>query len=126
MAKVWTWGLALGLAAAATAPLFAACGEVSTAADTPGVEKEEQSFKPGEVVVWFDDGVSAEEIKAAVAAVGANVKETSSVTPTRVVVTVPTGEEDAYVATFRDLKDVKAADKNYILKTMTGGVRGPN
>jgi serine protease len=42
----------------------------------------------------------------------------STVTPSRVVVTVPAGEEETYAKKYRALRSVRAADKNYIFHAL--------
>jgi hypothetical protein len=93
-----------------------ACSEdVKGSRELGGVEKTDQ-FVAGEIIVWFDEALSADEIDAAVAAAGGEITGRSDVTPSRVVIAVPEGEEDAYVEVYGELESVKAADKNYILK----------
>lgn len=92
-----------------------ACGEVKTGGESPGMTKTEE-FVSGEIVVWFDDGASEAEIDAAIKATGGEVVRRSGVTPSRVTISVPEGEEDDYVAAYRKLAIVQAADKNYVVK----------
>jgi hypothetical protein len=97
-----------------------ACGTVKTSAEGAGVAKTED-FVPGEIVVWFDDGTSEAEMDAAVKATGGEVVRRSDVTPARVTISVPEGAEDDYVAAYRKLANVRAADKNYVVEAFTGG-----
>lgn len=92
-----------------------ACGEVKTGGDSLGMTKTEE-FVPGEIIVWFDDAVDGAEIEAAVKATGGEIVRNSVVTPSRVILSVPEGEEDDYVAAYRKLAIVQAVDKNYVVK----------
>lgn len=92
-----------------------ACNEVKTGGESPGLTKTEE-FVPGEIVVWFDDGASEAEIEAAVKATGGEIVRRSDVTPLRVTVSVPEGEEDDYVAAYRKLDIVLVADKNPVVE----------
>jgi len=117
------------LAILAVALLFVggtfACGKVNTSGESHGLAKTEE-FVPGEIVVWFDDGASEAEIGAAVKATGGEIVRRSDVTPSRVTISVPAGEEDDYVAAYRKLANVQVAEKNYVVEAFTGGaVPGP-
>jgi hypothetical protein len=92
-----------------------ACGEVKTGGDSPGLAKTEE-FVPGEIIVWFDDGASEAEIDAALKATGGEVVRRSDVTPSRVTVSVPAGEEDDYVAAYRKLAIVQIAERNRVVE----------
>jgi hypothetical protein len=96
-----------------------ACGEVKAGGESPGMAKTEE-FVAGEIVVWFDDGASEAEIEAAIKATGGEVVRRSDVTPSRVTISIPAGEEDDYVAAYRKLAIVRAADKNYVVKAFAG------
>lgn len=80
-----------------------------------------ESFKAGEIVVLFNDGTTTAEIDEAVAATGGEIAERSAVNAARVIISVPAGEEDAYVEKYAKLKNVRAADKNVEVKAFTGG-----
>jgi hypothetical protein len=92
-----------------------ACNEVKTGGDSPGMTKTEE-FVPGEIIVWFDDGASEAEIEAAVEATGGKVVRRSDVTPSRVTISVPEGEEDDYVAAYRKLDIVQVAERNRVVE----------
>ena len=77
-----------------------------------------EEYVPGEIVVWFADAVSAAQIDAAVARTGGEVVARSAVTPSRVVISVPAGEEESYAERYRNSRSVRAADKNYILRAL--------
>jgi len=79
-----------------------------------------EEYVPGEIVVWFDDGTSEAEIDAAVAATGGEIVRRSEVTPSRVTISVPEGEEDDYVAAYRKLANVKVAERNVVVGTFPG------
>lgn len=92
-----------------------ACGEVKTGGDSPGLTKTEE-FVPGEIIVWFDEGASEAEIEAAVEATGGKVVRRSDVTPSRVTISVPAGEEDDYVAAYLKLDIVQVAERNRVVE----------
>jgi len=92
-----------------------ACGGAKTAGESPGLTKAEE-FVPGEIIVWFDDGASQAEIEAAVKATGGEVVRRSDVTPSRVTLSVPAGEEDVYVAAYRKLDIVQVAERNRVVE----------
>jgi hypothetical protein len=92
-----------------------ACNEVRTGGDSPGLTKTEE-FVSGEIIVWFDDGASEAEIEAAIKATGGEVVRRSDVTPSRVTISVPAGEEDDYVAAYRKLEIVRVAEKNRVVE----------
>ncbi len=73
---------------------------------------------PGEIVVWFADGASAAYVDAVVARAGGDVVARSAVTPSRVVLAVPEGEEEAYAKRYRALRSVRAAGKNYLFHAL--------
>jgi hypothetical protein len=106
--------LSVAILAAAVASLAGtSCGPVKTAGDTPSTAKT-ADFVAGEIVVWFEDYLDEAEVDEYVAKTGGEVVEHSDVTPTRVVVSVPAGEEDRYIEAYRKLDDVRAAEKNYV------------
>jgi hypothetical protein len=78
-------------------------------------------YKAGEIVVLFKADTTPAEIDAAVAATGGEISERSDANAARVIIAVPTGEEDAYVKKYTGLENVRAADKNYEAKAFTGG-----
>lgn len=96
------------------------CGPVKTSSDTGSVAKSED-FVAGQIVVWFDDDLGDAAVDEFVAKIGGEVLERSSVTPSRVVLAVPEGEEDRYVEAYRELEEVRAADKNYTFRTQPEG-----
>ena len=97
-----------------------ACGKVKTSGESDGMAKTEE-FVPGEIVVWFDDGASGADIEAAVKTTGGEVIRRSDVTPSRVTISVPEGEEDDYVAAYRKLANVQVAEKNYVVEAFSSG-----
>ncbi len=111
---------AVGCVSAALVASSASCAgdNLKTSDRLAGTEKDEASFVPGQIVVTFDDDVTEAEIQDALAAVGGKVVERSKVTPQRFVLEVPAGEEDYYVAKYRELEEVVAADKNYKVKAL--------
>lgn len=78
-----------------------------------GVSSGEE-YVPGEVIVWFEEAVGATAADAAVARLGASVAERSRVTPSRLVVSVPPGQEETYARKFAAADGVRLAEKNYI------------
>jgi hypothetical protein len=108
------------LAAAVASVGGTSCGPVKTSGDTGSVAKSED-FVAGQIVVWFDDDFGDAAVDEFVAKIGGEVLERSSVTPSRVVLAVPEGEEDRYVEAYRELEEVRAADKNYTFRTQPEG-----
>ncbi len=79
---------------------------------------EAAAFVPGQLVVTFADGISRAEITPAVEAAGGRVVRFSRVTPSRAVVEVPSGKEDAYVAAYRSAPGVAIVEKNYVCRAL--------
>ncbi len=75
-------------------------------------------FVPRELVVWFAEDVGRADADAAIARTGGEVVRRSSVTPSRVVISVPEGAEDSLLKAYRARKEVRAADKNHILHAL--------
>jgi hypothetical protein len=98
----------------------ASCGQVKTQHEPAGVNKTED-FVAGQIVVWFNDGLDAAAIDDWVAKTGGEIIERSRVTPSRVVLAVPAGEEGRYVEAYRQLDVVRAADKDYVLRALPEG-----
>jgi hypothetical protein len=71
----------------------------------------------GEIIVVFEDNVTSAAIEALVEGVGGEIAEVSAVNPSRVVVSVPEGEEEEYVNAYLQLDDVRTAEKNYVYRT---------
>jgi hypothetical protein len=110
----------LPLAAAATS-----CEDGDLTADgADGSAAVEEAYVPGEIVVWFLDGLKRSAIEDAVAETGGEVLEYSRVTPSRVTISVPEGKEDTYVEAYRELDVVEVADKNYELEALSTGESG--
>jgi|GEM_PF-1171743 len=106
------------LAAAITfAGATLACGNVATPHESAGVVKTED-FIPGQIIVWFDDDLGAAAVDELVAKTGGEIIERSSVTPSRVIISVPEGEEGRYVDAYRKLEEVWAADMNYKVRAL--------
>jgi hypothetical protein len=103
-----------------------ACGQIKTSQDLRGVVTGEE-FVPGEITVWFNDDLSASDVDEAVERTGGEIIRRSDVTPTRVVISVPEGEEGHFVEEYRKMKEVRAADKNRVLRALPaeGGAPGP-
>jgi len=108
------------VACAAALPFAAACHDVRAADRTMALASDDD-FVAGQIIVWFVDGTSNADIAAAVKAVGGELMEQSGVTPTRVIIAVPPGEEDKFVEAYRALAAVRAADKNYKVKAFGCG-----
>jgi serine protease len=68
---------------------------------------------PGEIVVLFEDFAGVNTMDAAIEKAGVDLVKRSRVNASRVVVSVPEGEEDDYVKTFLDDPNVRYAEKNY-------------
>ncbi|UCH77397.1 MAG: hypothetical protein JSU81_06565 [Candidatus Coatesbacteria bacterium] len=90
-----------------------------TAADAAGNAPVEEAYVPGEIIVWFLDGLKKSAIEDAVAETGGEVLRYSRVTPSRVTISVPEGKEDTYVEAYRELDIVEVADKNYELEALS-------
>jgi hypothetical protein len=84
------------------------------------------AFAPGEVIVCFRAGVGESDIEEAVKKVGGEIVKRGAVNPRRVVLSVPDGEEDKYVDAYRELKEVRTAEKNYVFEAQpaAGGPGG--
>lgn len=116
-----TTALSVAVLAAAVASVGGtSCGQVKTSHDTPSVAKTED-FVAGQIVVWFEEYMDEAEVDEFVGKTGGEILERSSVTPSRVVVAVPEGDEDRYVEAYRKLKEVRAVDKNYTFQTQPEG-----
>jgi hypothetical protein len=111
------------LAAAVASLGGTSCGQVETQREPAGVNKSED-FVSGQIVVWFDDELDAAAVDGWVAKTGGEIVERSRVTPTRVVLAVPAGEEGRYVEAYRKLDVVRAADKNYVYRALPEGGAG--
>ena len=113
--------LAIAVLAAAVASVGGtSCGQVKTSDEPGGIGKTED-FVPGQIIVWFDDDLGDAAVDEFVAETGGEIIERSSVTPTRVVLAVPEGEEDRYVEAYRKLKEVRVAEKNHIFRALPEG-----
>jgi hypothetical protein len=113
--------ICVALSAAAVASVGGtSCGQVKTSDEAGGMSKAED-FVPGQIVVWFDDDLSDAVVDELVAKTGGEIIERSGVTPSRVVVAVPAGEEGRYVDAYRKLEEVRAAEKNHIFRALPEG-----
>jgi serine protease len=74
---------------------------------------ETGEYAPGEIVVLFEDFAGAETANAAIEKAGVKLIERSRVNASRVVISVPEGEEDAYADLFAADENVRYAEKNY-------------
>ncbi|UCH77398.1 MAG: S8 family serine peptidase [Candidatus Coatesbacteria bacterium] len=90
---------------------------LKTSYEVYGVSTAEE-YVPGEVIVWFEDAVGVAAADATVARLGASFAERSRVTPSRLVVSVPAGQEEAYARKFAAADGVRLAEKNYILHAL--------
>jgi serine protease len=113
--------ISLAAAALSLAALFilptARAVALKTSHELSGAGKAAE-YVPGEIVVWFADGASTAYVDAAVARAGGDVVARSAVTPSRVVLAVPEGEEEAYAKRYRALRSVRAAEKNYLFHAL--------
>jgi hypothetical protein len=101
-----------------------ACGQIKTSQELGGVVKGEE-FVPGEIIVWFNDDLSASDVDEAVERTGGEIIRRSNVTPTRVVISVPEGKEDHFVEEYRKTKEVRAAGKNHVVKALPEDAAAP-
>lgn len=106
---------------AATGVLFSA-GAVSISVEkgpitTEGGAAEAAEFVAGEIIVVFGGNLAPAAIEASVEAVGGKITKISTEDPSRVVVSVPEGEEDEYIDAYLQSGLVVAAEKNYVLST---------
>jgi hypothetical protein len=101
-----------------------ACGQIKTSQELGGVVKGEE-FVPGEIIVWFNDDLSASDVDEAVERTGGEIIRRSNVTPTRVVISVPEGKEDYFVEEYRKMKEVRAAGKNHVVKALPEDAAAP-
>jgi serine protease len=97
-------------------PAAFARSDIKVSTEVRGDREAHAEFVSGEIVVWFEEVHAAADIRAAVDHVGGELARVSRVTPSRVVVSVPAGEEDAYVAKYRKLPGIRTVDKNYIYR----------
>jgi hypothetical protein len=74
-------------------------------------------FVAGEIIVVFEDNITSAAIESLVEGVGGEIAEVSVLDPSRVVVSVPEGEEDEYVDAYSQLDTVRTAEKNYVYNT---------
>jgi hypothetical protein len=74
-------------------------------------------FIAGEIIIVFEDNVTSAAIETLVEGVGGEIAEVSAVNPSRVVVSVPEGQEEEYVNAYSQLDDVRTAEKNYVYRT---------
>lgn len=74
-------------------------------------------FIAGEIIIVFEDNVTSAAIEAVVEGVGGEIAEVSVLDPSRVVVSVPEGQEDEYVDAYSQLDTVRTAEKNYVYST---------
>lgn len=70
-------------------------------------------YAPGEVVILFEDFVGVKTASAVIEKAGVDLIERSRVNPSRVVVSVPEGEEEDYAKALRNDPNVRYAEKNY-------------
>lgn len=74
----------------------------------------ENEFSEGEIIVWFHDYVTDNEIKFCNEEFNVTVKERSIVIPNRLVLDVPVGEEREYVKLYSENPKVRVAGLNQI------------
>ena len=79
---------------------------------------EESSFVPGELVITFAEGVSTAGMLTAIDEAGGGLARRSSVNRSRIVVSVPPGEEDGYISAYKNAPGVSIVEKNYILHAL--------
>ncbi len=77
-------------------------------------------FVAGEIIVVFEENVTSAVIETVVEGVGGEIAEVSVLDPSRVVVSVPEGQEDEYIDAYSQLDTVRTAEKNYVYKTQSG------
>jgi serine protease len=75
-------------------------------------------FVAGEIVVLFAETCTPARAEAALERLGGEVARHSRVTPRRVVLAVPEGQEDAYAAAYRRAEGVLVAEKNYLYRAL--------
>lgn len=77
----------------------------------------DDEYIEGEIIVWFEDYVSQNEMESTIANISKDIsiKDRSSVTPTRVLIEVPEGEENYFVNKFSNSINVRVASLNHIL-----------
>jgi len=90
-----------------------ACAPI-TAETAAGAPTE---FVAGEIVVVFEDDVTSAAIEALVEEAGGTVAESSALNSSRVVISVPKGQEDDYIEAYLRLEGVRNAEKNYVFET---------
>lgn len=75
----------------------------------------EDDFIKGEIIVWFNDDVTENEINVLNSSYGTEIKEISLVTPERMILVIPEGEERRYVDLYNDLSIVRVASINRVV-----------
>jgi serine protease len=73
-----------------------------------------EEFVPGELIVWFDAKIAKSDAYVSVKRMGGEIVKRSAVTPTRMLVSVPEGEEDASLRSYGAMEAVSGVEKNYI------------
>lgn len=76
----------------------------------------EDEYIEGEIVVWFHDSVTDSEIDTINESFDVTIKERSIVTPNRMIIEVPVGEEQEYVDMYNALSEVRVAALNKIVE----------
>lgn len=84
---------------------------------TEGALNKPSEFVAGEIIVVFEDNVTSAAIESFVEGVGGEIAEVSVLDPSRVVVSVPEGQEDEYIDAYSQLDTVRTAEKNYVYST---------
>ena len=73
---------------------------------------DSQSFVQGEIIVWFREDVDSDQIADCLNLFDLSVKSVSSVDSKRMVLGVPSGEEQRYAELCSEMDEVLAADVN--------------
>jgi len=108
-----TFAAAGALCTAGAGSVPAECSAITAKGD-PAAPSD---FVAGEIIVVFEDNVTSAAIEALVEGVGGEIAEVSAVNPSRVVISVPEGQEEEYVNAYSQLDDVRTAEKNYVYRT---------
>lgn len=87
---------------------------------TEGALNKPSEFVAGEIIVVFEENVTSAAIESFVEGVGGEIAEVSVLNTSRVVVSVPEGQEDEYIDAYSQLDTVRTAEKNYVYKTQSG------
>ncbi|MBD3278666.1 MAG: S8 family serine peptidase, partial [Candidatus Aegiribacteria sp.] len=89
-----------------------------SAVHRPWGQEGSQPLVQGEIIVWFHEDVDSRQITDCLNLYDLSVKSVSTVSPRRMVVSVPAGKERLYAQLYASMDEVLAADVNSIRKIL--------